>query len=191
MKHLIVYAHPLDSSLNGHFSKTVTALLSAQGHEVVVRDLNQIAFNPVLSPGDIAGQYRGEVSADVQTEQQHITWADCITFIYPIWWTGMPAIMKGYIDRVFSYGFAYRYDKGVQQGLLKGKTAVIINTHGKSHAEYGAMGMDQALSLTSDNGIFLYSGFTIRRHFFFGSADRATAAHVTQWTSEIVALYHS
>ncbi|WP_262497627.1 NAD(P)H-dependent oxidoreductase [Pedobacter africanus] len=54
-----------------------------------------------------------------------------MSFIYPIWWTGMPAIMKGYIDRVMSYGFAYRYDQGVQKGLLGGKEVTIINTHGK------------------------------------------------------------
>ncbi|MDO6425297.1 NAD(P)H-dependent oxidoreductase, partial [Saccharophagus degradans] len=62
----------------------------------------------------------------------------------------MPAMMKGYIDRVFSYGFAYRYDQGVQKGLLTDKLTTIINTHGKSQAEYESIGMDKALSLTSD-----------------------------------------
>ncbi len=74
--------------------------------------------------------------------------------------------MKGYIDRVFSYGFAYRYDQGVQKGLLKGKSTVIINTHGKSHEEYNRVGMDKALELTSDHGIFIYSGLNVIRHFF-------------------------
>lgn len=190
MKHLVIYAHPNDNSLNGHFRKTVTQTLLQNGHEVMLRDLNAAAFNPVLSLEDMQGQRKGIVSADVQAEQEHITWAECITFIYPIWWTGMPALMKGYIDRVFSYGFAYRYDQGVQQGLLRGKQTIIINTHGKSHSEYEALGMDRALALTSDQGIFQYSGLEISKHFFFDGADRATAAHITQWTAAILHLYN-
>src|SRR5690606_34398140 len=131
------------------------------GHEVMVRDLYLLNFNPVLSLEDLAGQANGQVSDDVKQEQDHIACADCITFIYPIWWTGLPALMKGYIDRVFSYGFAYRYERGLQMGLLLGKNAVIINTHGKSNAEYNEVGMDKALSLTSDKGIYTYCGLEI------------------------------
>jgi NAD(P)H dehydrogenase (quinone) len=190
MRHLIIYAHPNDNSLNGHFKKTVIQTLLKNGHEIILRDLNQAAFSPVLTLEDMQGQRSGTVSADVQAEQEYISWAECITFIYPIWWTGMPAIMKGYIDRVFSYGFAYRYDQGVQQGLLKDKQAIIINTHGKSHSEYEAIGMDKALALTSDKGIFQYSGLEVSKHFYFDGADRATAAHAARWITEITILYN-
>lgn len=107
MKHLVVYAHPVAGSVNHQLLNSV--LESLKGHEVEVRDLNQLAFNPVLSSEDLAGQRRGEVATDVKTEQDFIREADVITFIYPIWWAGLPAILKGYVDRVFSYGFAYRY----------------------------------------------------------------------------------
>ncbi|QLC64836.1 NAD(P)H-dependent oxidoreductase [Flavobacterium sp. LPB0248] len=191
MKHLIIYAHPDNSSLNCHFRKTVQETLVKKGNEVIIRDLNQLGFNPVLSIDDIAGQRKGIVSSDVLLEQQHIIWSDSITFIYPIWWTGMPAIMKGYIDRVFSYGFAYCYEQGIQKGLLSGKSAYIINTHGKSKAEYEALGMDKALLLTSDKGIFQYCGFQIKEHAFFDKADRASSDDVTQWTSELIQIYHN
>lgn len=189
MKHLIVYAHPNESSLNSHFKKTAHDTLLQNGNEVIVRDLNQIGFNPVLTIEDMAGQRKGTVSPDILEEQQHITWADSVTFIYPIWWTGMPAIMKGYIDRVFSYGFAYCYEQGVQKGLLGDKSVFIINTHGKSKTEYGEMGMDKALSLTSDKGIFQYCGFDIKQHSFFDGADRASSDSIEQWTSELVEMY--
>lgn len=189
MKHLIIYAHPNDTSLNSSFQKTLAVHLKQNNHEVVVRDLYQLNFNPVLSLDDIAGQLKGQVTADVKYEQEFIAWADCITFIHPIWWTGLPAIMKGYVDRVFSYGFAYRYDKGVQKGLLTGKQAVIINTHGKSHAEYSALGMDKALSLTSDKGIYMYCGFEIRNHFFFEKADRPTTENIEAWKEQIKMAY--
>jgi len=185
MKNLIIYAHPNPASLNHFFKQTVLESLEKSGQEVIVRDLNEINFNPALSLEDMRGQRMGQVADDVQTEQDFITWADRIIFIYPIWWTGMPAIMKGYIDRVFSYGFAYKYDQGVQKGLLSGKSTIIINSHGKSNAEYAESGLDKALALTSDTGIFNYCGLDIQQHFYFDKADRASAESIFEWGNQI------
>lgn len=189
MKHLIIYAHPNTASLNHLFKQTIEETLLQQNDEVVIRDLYQLNFDPVLSLEDIAGQRRGLVSEAIRKEQEYIAWAEVVTFIYPIWWTGMPAIMKGYIDRVFSYGFAYRYDNGVQKGLLTGKAAYIINSHGKSKTEYQDIGMDNALKLTSDKGVYTYCGFDIKQHFFFDRADRATAEIIEAWKTTIVDAY--
>jgi len=189
MKHLIIYAHPNEGSLNHNILNHVIETLQSEHHEIRIRDLYQMNFDPVLSLADMQGQRSGEVADDIQQEQDFISWADQVTFIYPIWWTGLPAIMKGYIDRVFSYGFAYRYDQGIQKGLLKGKKAVIINTHGKSHEEYKQTGMDTALSLTSDQGIFNYCGFEIIQHLFFDKADRASAEDLELWKKQITATY--
>ncbi|KQS36803.1 NAD(P)H-dependent oxidoreductase [Pedobacter sp. Leaf194] len=189
MKYLIIFAHPDPQSLNGHLERTLFGYLGNKGQEIVVRDLYQLNFNPVLSVEDIQGQREGKVAEDVKLEQEFISWADHITFIYPIWWTGMPAILKGFIDRVFSYGFAYRYDQGKQKGLLTGKQTTIINTHGKSQSEYEEIGMDKALSLTSDRGIFSYCGLEINRHFFFDRADRPAPQSVENWKSQILSTY--
>jgi len=189
MRHLIIYAHPNENSLNHHLLNTVVETLQSRNQEVIVRDLYKIGFDPVFSLNDMQGQRLGKVSDDIKTEQEHISWAEQITFIYPIWWTGLPAMMKGYIDRVFSYGFAYRYDQGIQKGLLKGKKTVIINTHGKSHEEYEKIGMDKALTLTSDNGIFIYSGLEIIRHLFFDKADKASPENMEIWKDQIINLY--
>ena len=191
MKNLIIYAHPNPASLNHFFKQTVLESLEKSGEEVILRDLNEINFNPVLSLEDMNGQRMGKVTEDVQTEQDFITWADRIIFIYPIWWTGMPAIMKGYIDRVLSYGFAYRYDQGVQKGLLSDKSTIIINSHGKSNAEYAESGLDKALALTSDTGIFNYCGLEIQQHFYFDKADRASAESILEWKNEIITVFKS
>jgi NAD(P)H dehydrogenase (quinone) len=185
MKNLIIYAHPNSGSLNHFFKQTILETLQESGEEVEVRDLYEINFNPVLSLNDMNGQRMGKVASEIQTEQDFITWADRIIFVYPIWWTGMPAIMKGYIDRVFSYGFAYRYDDGVQKGLLTGKKTVIVNSHGKSNAEYEASGMDKALALTSDTGIFTYCGLDIQAHYYFDKADRASDENIEEWKNQI------
>ncbi|MNK88366.1 hypothetical protein D3C87_1083260 [compost metagenome] len=102
----------------------------------------------------------------------------------------MPAIMKGYIDRVFSYGFAYRYDQGIQKGLLS-KSTIIINSHGKSNAEYAESGLDKALALTSDTGIFNYCGLEIKQHFYFDKADRASEESISEWENHIIAVFKS
>ncbi|UKB80588.1 NAD(P)H-dependent oxidoreductase [Chryseobacterium sp. MEBOG07] len=189
MRHLIIYAHPNENSLNHSLLNTVVETLQSRDQEVIVRDLYKIGFDPVFSLQDMQGQFQGKLSDDVKLEQEHISWAEQITFIYPIWWTGLPAMMKGYIDRVFSYGFAYRYDQGIQKGLLKGKKTVIINTHGKSHEEYEKTGMDKALTSTSDNGIFIYSGLEVIRHLFFDKADKASSENLEKWKDQIRNLY--
>lgn len=190
MKHLIICAHPNPDSLNHYLKHVLAEYLWDSGHKVKVRDLYDLNFNPVLSLEDLEGQRKGQVSDDVKKEQQFITWADCITFIYPIWWTGLPAILKGYIDRVFSYGFAYRYDNGIQKGLLSGKHTIIINTHGKSKDEYNQSGMDKALLLTSDIGIYQYCGLEINQHLFLDKADRINTDTLDQWTTQIKLLFN-
>tara|TARA_R110002124_G_scaffold274039_2_gene443706 strand:- start:1249 stop:1824 length:576 start_codon:yes stop_codon:yes gene_type:complete len=185
MKHLVIYAHPNENSLNHYLLHHVKTGLQNHGHELVVRDLYQIGFDPVLSLNDMQGQRMGKVCEEVKIEQDFITWADHITFVYPIWWTGMPAILKGYIDRVMSYGFAYRYDNGVQKGLLSAKKTTIINTQGKSQEEYKSIGMDKALRLTSDQGVYEYCGMEISQHFFFDQADKADQENINTWINQI------
>lgn len=188
MKHLIIYAHPDPTSFNNELKEAMVARLHQAGASVEVRDLYALGFDPVLTVSDLMAARTGQVPVDIATEQSFLGWADVVTFIYPIWWTGLPALIKGYIDRVFMYGFAYTYVQGVQQGLLKGKKAVIINTQGKSHEEYRAIGMDKALRLTSDRGIFEYCGFEILHHLFLESVLQASSAQRATWLDEIAQL---
>ncbi|MCM3698648.1 NAD(P)H-dependent oxidoreductase [Paenibacillus macerans] len=159
----IVYAHPRKESFNHAILETSVQTLRQKGHEVIVRDLYAMEFQPVISSSEILGG----VGEDVEQEQEYLKWADVITFIYPIWWTGLPAIVKGYIERVFTYGFAYRYVNGEQNGLLKGKKAIIINTQGKSHAQYTA------------------SGIEVLHHEFFESVSGSDEATRTAWLRQI------
>ncbi|MEC0372729.1 NAD(P)H-dependent oxidoreductase [Paenibacillus chibensis] len=184
MNHLIIYAHPRKESFNHAILQTAVQGLRQKGHEVIVRDLYAMEFQPVITSSEILGG----VGEDIVQEQEYLKWADVITFIYPIWWTGLPAILKGYIERVFSYGFAYRYVNGEQMGLLKGKKTVIINTQGKSHAQYAASGMDQALRLTSDKGIFEYCGLDVMYHLFLESVPQSDEATRAAWLQQIAEM---
>lgn len=93
-----------------------------KGAEVRIKDLYELGVDPVLKPADFAALQNGKVSDDIAVEQEQIKWADVITFIYPVWWAGVPAILKGYVDRVFSNGFAFRNTTAGPEGLLKGKS---------------------------------------------------------------------
>ncbi|MEI5909580.1 NAD(P)H-dependent oxidoreductase [Bacillus spongiae] len=178
MKHLVIYAHPNPQSFNHAILETVVNKLEGQGNEVVVRDLYALNFEPVLSGQDFAAFQAGNTPDDIKVEQDHVKWADVITFVYPIWWTGLPAILKGYIDRVFAYGFAYAVnEQGGYEKLLAGKKAVVFNTIGHPEGYYEEVGMIGAMKQTSDTGIFDFVGIETLEHKFFGavpSVDDAT-----------------
>lgn len=146
MKHLIVYCHPNPDSFNNAIVDAFIESLKEQGHEVVVRDLYAMRFDPVLKASDFEALHEGNTPLDIKTEQEHVKWADAFTMVYPIWWTGLPALIKGYIDRVFSYGFAYAYgEDGTISKLLAGKKGLIINTHGTPSEIYSRTGMYDGL----------------------------------------------
>lgn len=168
MKHLIVYAHSSEESFNHAILETVSHTLKSKGHEVIVRDLYALDFQPVLKPEDTAAMKAGQTPEDIKIEQDYVAQADAITFIYPIWWTGLPAIIKGYVDRVFAYGFAYAYGAEGIDKLLSGKQGLIINTHGTAKEIYDQMGMTNALKLTSTTGIYDFTGIESVGHLVFG-----------------------
>ncbi|MCD9023044.1 NAD(P)H-dependent oxidoreductase [Cohnella silvisoli] len=184
MNHLIVFTHPRKTSFNRAILDAVTEICRQEGDAVVVRDLYDIGFQPVLGSSEMLGG----VGEDVSLEQAYVSWADHVTFIYPLWWTGLPAMLKGYIDRVFSYGFAYKYDNGVQIGLLKGKKATLIHTQNKSQEEYEASGMGNALRLTIDEGIFAYCGFEVTSHLVFDSILASTSEDRKAWLAQLSEL---
>ena len=128
MRYVILYAHPNPKSFNHAILARVEANLKRDRKEYVVRDLYALNFKPVLEPADFVAMGGGSVRPDVAEEQRHIAAADKLIVIHPIWWFGMPAMLKGYIDRVFTGGFAYAYTAKGVEGLLKGKRAIILNT---------------------------------------------------------------
>ena len=131
MQTTIVYAHPYEGSLNHAILERLVASLEAKGHPVTVLDLYAEQFNPVLSAADLAVYGEGKTT-DPQVERyvQILDQTEQIIFIYPIWWGGMPAVLKGFVDRVLVKGFAYDYsDNPIPQALLKGRTGWVITTH--------------------------------------------------------------
>ncbi|MCM3786089.1 NAD(P)H-dependent oxidoreductase [Neobacillus mesonae] len=195
MNHLIIYAHPVQDSFNHQISQTVQKTLEKLGHNVLLRDLYALDFDPVLSEQEMRDCYAGQnPKEDVLKEQQYVTNADTLIFIYPIWWAGMPAIMKGYIDRVLSYGYAYAYsENGDIVRMLQDKHSLLINTHGSSKAHYDRIGMTDGLKVTAGAGILEFVGTQPRGHLLFGDMDAAEdkqkALILEQLEDEITSLF--
>ena len=167
MKYLVVYAHPNPKSFNHAIKEEIVAKLKREGHEYVVRDLNELKFHPVLSGSDFTSFKQGKMPDDIKREQDHIRNADVLIFIYPTWWYGMPAILKGYIDRVFSYGFAYEFNEKGLQGLLPDKKVIIFNTTGGPAEYYAEAGYNDAIRKTIDAGTFELCAMKVLIHKFF------------------------
>lgn len=160
MKALVVFAHPNFNSFNGAVLKTVVDTLEQKKAEIRVKDLYKMGWNPLLSTEDFQQLYSGKVPPDIAREQEDVTWAEALIFIYPIWWLERPAILKGWFDRVFSHGFAYAYTKeGMAEGLIKGKKAVIITTSGANEENMRQNGVLDAVNTCVINGTFGFSGF--------------------------------
>lgn len=189
MNHLILFAHFNANSFGNALKNTAAEQLKAKGDNVEVRDLYEINFNPTLSFNDMSNLRNGKIPEDILEEQKWIRWADTISVIHPIWWTGLPGILKGYFDRVFTYGFAYQYtEKGVD-GMLAGKKAIIISTHGTPLDIYKQSGMIDAFGKTIDDGIFKFCGIDIVKHIYFGAVPTADSETLKSMIGEIKDFY--
>ena len=144
MRVLIVYAHPEPKSFNGAMKDLAVETLSAAGHSVTVADLYAQGFNPVAGAQDFTRR-AGSAHLDIGTEQAHaarsagfapdvqaeidkLLAADLLILQFPFWWYSVPAILKGWIDRVFAYGVAYDFGRTWDRGVFRGRRAMLAFT---------------------------------------------------------------
>jgi NAD(P)H dehydrogenase (quinone) len=163
MKVLIVYAHPEPRSFNAALLARGRGTLASLGHECVVRDLYALGFNPVATGADFTKRHDPDVlrydheqraaskgggyTAELQAEIDHLLWADALILQFPLYWFSVPAIMKGWIDRVFVDGIVYGGGRWYDRGALKGKRAMIAMTTGCYPAMCGPDGINGNLDV--------------------------------------------
>jgi NAD(P)H dehydrogenase (quinone) len=168
MNHLIVVAHPAEDSFTMGLTRAYALELETLGHRQQTYDLYRMGFDPVLAAHELAPVEPGHpASADVVRAQDDIRAADVLTVIYPLWWMSMPAMMKGYIDRVFARGFAYVSGDGIVRGLLSGKKAVLITVSGAPLSVLTESGKWNAVQVLQDTHIFRSAGFELLEHLHF------------------------
>jgi len=165
MKHVVVFAHPRSGSFIRQAAGAYVDELEQCGHEVVVRDLYTMGFNPVLSAQELAG--KEPLPEDIQREQAFIAGSQAITFLFPIWWASMPAILKGYVDRVFTYGFAWEMREDRMVGKLRGRKGMIVTSSAAPMVYLEATGEMRAFAVTQDFAIMGLCGIQVVEHLHF------------------------
>lgn len=191
-----VYAHPAAQSLNARLYEAGVTHLRQLGHKVETSNLYAMEWNPIFSQDDF-GSYghssatvteqshlayiNGEIAEDIKSEQQKVASADTLVFQFPLWWYGMPAILKGWFDRVFVKGFAF----GVKDpetgrtlkygdGGLKGKRALTVLTAGDRATSFEPRGINgdiESLLFPALHGIFWYTGMEPLRPHLISEVD--------------------
>jgi len=188
MRVLTVIAHPNPQSFAHAAAKEFTRGLADGKHESHVVDLHAIGFNPLFQVQDYAqflnSPIPGGTPKDVVEQQAAVTWADGLVFVRPVFWMGFPAILKGWIERVFAYGFAcsltpegWKGDLSGRIPLLKHKKALIISGTFFDERHYRLEGWGPAMNKSVDEWTFSNPGITnVQRVMFYGlnAADEAT-----------------
>jgi NAD(P)H dehydrogenase (quinone) len=125
---LLILAHPEADAWGAALRSAAVTELSGLGVSSRLHDLYAMRFQPALSDADFQAWARGEQPEAVRPLQADVTWADLLVLLYPTRWGGTPAMLKGYIDRVFAQGFAYGVRDGKMGAFLTGKRALLLAT---------------------------------------------------------------
>jgi len=199
MNVLVVYAHPEPRSLNGSLKDFTVKRLQDNGHAVQVSDLYAMDWKASLDAADctdwqpgarfnpsLASKHayaNGSQSEDIAREQDKLRWADALILQFPLWWFSMPAIMKGWVERVYAYGFGYgvgehsdaRWGDRYGEGMLAGKRAMLVVTTGGWEPHYGPRGINgpiDDLLFPIQHGTLYYPGFDVLPPFVAYRTDR-------------------
>lgn len=182
MKVLIIYAHPNPESFNNAILQRIIQGLEevSHSHDFSVIDLYKENFNPVLRFD--SNKKRRDLHLDPETAyyRKLISEAEHVIFIYPIWWYGPPAILKGFIDRVFSSGFAYTYEGNLPKGLLKNKTAWVIYTI-DSPKWYISLFRSNAEWIIMKKAVLKFCGFRKIERFMFSGFKNSKKQKREKW----------
>lgn len=207
MNVLLVYAHPELKSLNGSLRYFSVKRLEEAGHIVQVSDLYAMKWKAVLDADDSTDRQadarfdptldskrafeNARQSKDIALEQNKLLWADALILQFPLWWFSMPAILKGWVERVYAYGFAYgvgehsdtHWGDRYGEGTLAGKRAMLIVTTGGWESHYGPRGingpMDDVL-FPIQHGILYYPGFDVLPPFVVHRTSRMDEARFSK-----------
>jgi len=160
---LTLLDHPDPNSFSSAIARAFCAGAESVGHSTELVDLHAERFDPRWSMADIDGDASGQVPADVRAEQERIARADAIGFVFPLFWWGMPAMTKGWIDRVWSWGWAYDQLDDPEKSLQRPRTGVLLVPAGARSDEMEAAGYSAVIETAWMDGTFGYFGFANRQ----------------------------
>lgn len=181
-KILVINGHPDEKSLNNTIAQFYIKSAMEAGAEVRYIAIAELDFNPNLQFGY---RQRMELEKDLLKALEDIQWSEHQVWIHPLWWLGMPAIMKGFLDRLFLPGLTFKSSNGTSEGLLKGKTGRIITTAGDLSMDvyeevYRSSGLVQL-----KKGILEYCGVSSIKSDFIGPVYELSEAEIKEWLETV------
>jgi NAD(P)H dehydrogenase (quinone) len=183
----LILAHPNGESFNHAIARTAETALVDLGHHVWFHDLYAEKFDPLLPHEEIPKDV--ELPPEVASHCNEIASVDGIIIVHPNWWGQPPAILKGWVDRVIRPGVAYCFldgdsGEGVPVGLLKAKSALVLNTSNTPmHRERAAFG--DPLETLWKNCIFGLCGVNVFRREMFGVVVTSSPEERAQWLADV------
>jgi NAD(P)H dehydrogenase (quinone) len=162
---LTVFAHPFRDRYPGAVMDAFHSPFTQTDATIDILDLHQEEFDPRFTAADHAHFWGGPVPPEIERMHRRVGAADRLAFVFPVYWWSMPALMKGWIERVFTPGWAYQYGQGIADrgkaplhGLLPSIPTTLIGVGGSKKSTYDKYGYDDAMRTQLDVGIFAYSG---------------------------------
>lgn len=175
MHTLVVVTHPCKESLTHTLASAIVGALSSSktGHTIDLLDLYAEDFNPLFSTEDMAAYHkRGELPADVIAQQKRIETAQSLVLVFPVHWWGMPAMLKGWVDRVFTNGWAFDWTpEGGARKKLNGLHVHVFCMGGAESATYSRHGYEAAIKKTIGEGLFEYVGASVGSFHVLGNSE--------------------
>jgi NAD(P)H dehydrogenase (quinone) len=168
MKHAVIFAHPNPKGFTATMAEAYTRTARHHGHEVVVRDLYRMGFDPCLKLEELPSLNPPVPGADVTAEREVIRDAQVFVFFYPFWFNAPPAMLTGYIDRVFGMGFGYAHGAGGMEPMLTGRKLLSFTSSGAPLAWVRDTGAWRAVRKLFDEHIAEVCGFELVDHVHFG-----------------------
>ncbi len=183
----VILAHPDSKSFNHAIAKTAVEAIKANGHKVCFHDLYKEKFDPLLHTQEIAED--AKLPAKIKKHCEEIAKADGIVIVHPNWWGQPPAILKGWVDRVIRPGVAYHFlegdsGEGVPNGLLKAKTALVLNTS-NTESKREKIVFGDPLETIWKNCIFGLCGVNRFHRRMFNVMVTSTESERTHWLKSV------
>lgn len=169
MKHAVIVSHPESTSFTVSMAQAYAGALLGQGHEVLVRNLYALGFDPRLAADEIPRPGGFTPRTDVRAERALLKDVGAFAFVYPVWFNAPPAMMKGYIDRVFGMGFGYGMGAGGNAPLLTGRSLTSITSSGAPKDWMVETGAWDAMRKLFDEHVAAVCGMTVLDHLHFGA----------------------
>ncbi len=168
MQHALIIAHPNPRSFVSSLALAYGEAAEGLGHKTIMRDLYGMAFDPCLKADEIPTSAGFAPRADVVGERVILRDIDVFALFYPFWLNAPPAMMKGYLDRVFGMGFAYGKGKSGSEPLLRGRRLISFTTSGAPTEWVMKTGAWEAVRTLFDEHVAAVCGMQVVDHVHFG-----------------------